>query len=321
MITSPSREGLTLRLVALLVTLALFATCAGSPEPSAPADSTPTATASPRPSPSPTAPTTAGPTAAAATAAPATAAPAMGPQGSFDVGDRSLYIECVGSGSPTFIVETGEGMPIQPMNSLRDALGERGLACSYDRANKGRSGVAPTPRSGLDVVSDLDALLAAASVPGPYVMVGHSAGGLFVQLYAKQFPDDVIGVVAMNPVPPFEAAVAEIFPELTAEDVEAETSYYEGENGESLDYAAASETIDSLPAPNVPFELLISTSEQCGDHEGCLRTYPIFEQIMSDLADSWPQGIVTQIDTGHELFLRQDEVLEVVDSVFSRTER
>jgi pimeloyl-ACP methyl ester carboxylesterase len=241
-------------------------------------------------------------------------------QGSFDVGGRDLYIECVGDGSPTFVVETGEGMDIEPMNGLRDALGERGTACTYDRANKGRSGTAPTPRTGLDVVSDLHALLDAADIPGPYVLVGHSAGGLFVQLYAKTYPEDVAGVLAMNPVPPYDAVVEAGFPGLTAEERAGEITYFAGENGESLDYAAASRELAAARASvDVPFELLISTIAQCADPEDiCGRSYASYETLMRDVAESWPQGHFSQLEAGHELFAETEDVLRVIDSMLAR---
>jgi pimeloyl-ACP methyl ester carboxylesterase len=59
---------------------------------------------------------------------------------------------------------------------------------------------APTPRTAEDVVADLHALLTAAKVPGPYVLAGHSDGGLFVQLYASKHPDEVAGLVLIDSV-------------------------------------------------------------------------------------------------------------------------
>ena len=75
-------------------------------------------------------------------------------------------------------------------------------ACSYDPANGlwGRSDPAPTPRSGKDIVADLHALLDAAKVPGPYVLAGHSDGGLFAELYASKHPNEVAGLVLIDAV-------------------------------------------------------------------------------------------------------------------------
>ena len=75
-------------------------------------------------------------------------------------------------------------------------------ACSYDPANGpwGRSDPAPTPRTGQDIIADLRALLTAAKVPGPYVIAGHSNGGLFAQLYAAKHPHEIAGLVLLDAV-------------------------------------------------------------------------------------------------------------------------
>jgi pimeloyl-ACP methyl ester carboxylesterase len=130
-----------------------------------------------------------------------------------DIGaGRSLYLECVGTGSPTVILEPGEGAPRDAMDVVRDALKEIYQVCSYDRANKGQSSTAPTPRTAQDIVDDLAALLAAAQIPTPYLIVGSSAGGTFVQLYAARHPDQVMGVLAMNSVPPAEVWFEDALP-------------------------------------------------------------------------------------------------------------
>jgi len=76
--------------------------------------------------------------------------------------------------------------------------------CSYDHPNgpRSRSEHAPTPRTARDFVADLHALLAAARVPGPYVLAGHSNGGLFTLLYASTRPRQVAGLVLIDAVHP-----------------------------------------------------------------------------------------------------------------------
>ena len=207
------------------------------------------------------------------------------------------------------------------MNGLKQALAERGTACSYDRANQGRSGSAPVPRTASEIVADLNTLLSAASVPGPYVLMGHSAGGMFVQMYARTFPENVAGVIAMNPVPPFAEWREQGFPEMTKQEREGEMAYYEGENGESFDYRASSEQIAEAPAPpNVPFEMLLSTIAQCDSPDDiCGRTYPAYEAIMETVSQEWPDGGFSQVESGHEIYVGDLEaVLAIVDRVLAR---
>jgi pimeloyl-ACP methyl ester carboxylesterase len=125
---------------------------------------------------------------------------ASGPySGRFDIGGRKLFLHCTGSGSPTVVFQGGlttDWVPVQ------NRVARFTRACSYDPANGlwGRSDPAPTPRTAKDVVADLHALLAAAKVPGPYVLAGHSDGGLFVQLYASKHPNEVAGLVLIDAV-------------------------------------------------------------------------------------------------------------------------
>ena len=165
---------------------------------------------------------------AARTATPAAASPvATGDvAGLVDIGGRSLWLECQGQGSPTVILEAGllSRSDIWSRDS-HDPAGERTLVlpgvaaftrvCAYDRPGTigevnpdldpdgplfypSRSDPVPQPRTAKDLVADLHALLDAAAVPGPYVLVGHSAGGLVVRLYASTYPDEVVGMVLVD---------------------------------------------------------------------------------------------------------------------------
>jgi pimeloyl-ACP methyl ester carboxylesterase len=74
--------------------------------------------------------------------------------------------------------------------------------CAYDRANLGYSGKAPKPRTYLDMARDLHALLVNAPIEGPYILVGHSMGGMLVRMYADQYPEDVLGLVLVDSAHP-----------------------------------------------------------------------------------------------------------------------
>lgn len=119
--------------------------------------------------------------------------------GSVDIGGRQIFLRCTGQGSPTVVLEGGTTADWLP---IHDAVAQVTRVCSYDRANGpwSRSDPAPMPRSGRDVVDDLHAVLAAAKVPGPYLLAGHSNGGLFAQLFARLHGDEVAGLVLIDSV-------------------------------------------------------------------------------------------------------------------------
>jgi pimeloyl-ACP methyl ester carboxylesterase len=131
-------------------------------------------------------------------------------------GGRRLWLECRGQGSPTVVLEAGAGNDADIWDAI--ALGPEsgemavlpGVAaftrvCAYDRPGTGldadhrsRSDPVPMPRTAADAVADLHALLRAAGVPGPYVLVGHSLGGIIGRLYAATYPDEVAGLVLVD---------------------------------------------------------------------------------------------------------------------------
>ncbi len=140
-------------------------------------------------------------------------------------------------------------------------------------------------------------------------------------MYARTYPEDVAGVIAMNPVPPFAEWREQGFPEMTKQERAAEIAYFEGENGESFDYRVSSEQIAEAPAPpDVPFEMLISTIAQCESPDDiCGRTYPANEAIMESVSREWPDGGFSQVESGHEIYIGDLEaILAIVDRVLAR---
>jgi len=134
-------------------------------------------------------------------AAPPTIVPTGRHSGWFDIGGRRLFLRCVGHGSPTVVFEGGL---TTDWYDLQNQLSGFTRVCSYDHPNGpwSRSDPAPTPRTARDYVADLHALLRVARVPGPYVLAGHSNGGLFTQLYASIHPGQVAGLVLIDAVHP-----------------------------------------------------------------------------------------------------------------------
>lgn len=116
-----------------------------------------------------------------------------------DIGGRSLYLECTGEGSPTVVLEGGV---VSDWAAVQPEVASQTRVCSYDRPDAPQSHSDPTSdRTAQQVVDDLHALLEASGETGPYVLVGHSLGGIYVQLYAYQYPDEVAGLVLVDPTP------------------------------------------------------------------------------------------------------------------------
>lgn len=120
-----------------------------------------------------------------------------------DVGGHKLHISCTGSGSPTVILEAGLGEPAAMMSGwIQPGVATATKVCVYDRAGKGWSEPAETPQGGLGIATDLHTLLGRAKIDGPYVLAGHSSGGVYMQVFAARYPDQVAGVVLLDSQPP-----------------------------------------------------------------------------------------------------------------------
>jgi pimeloyl-ACP methyl ester carboxylesterase len=141
---------------------------------------------------------------------------------------REVYLECRGEGSPTVILESGGGLaasqwsvlaPGSPLTAVFPAVSQFTRVCAYDRPGTvqvpdgaaSRSDPIPLPRTFADMVIELRELLAAADVPGPYVLAAHSMGGAVARLFAGQHPDDVAAFVSIDAA---NAAIYESFVEL-----------------------------------------------------------------------------------------------------------
>ena len=116
-----------------------------------------------------------------------------------DVGGHSLHINCIGQGSPTVILEAANlGMSAHWIR-VQQQVAQTTRVCAYDRAGLGWSERGPQPRDARQISSELHTLLAkAADTEGPYVLVGHSYGGLYTRMYAARYSEEVAGVVLVD---------------------------------------------------------------------------------------------------------------------------
>jgi pimeloyl-ACP methyl ester carboxylesterase len=119
-----------------------------------------------------------------------------------DVGDHRLHLNCTGTGSPTVVLEPGLGEPSTAMSWIAPNVATTTRVCVYDRAGRGWSESASGPQDGIQVATDLHSLLERAGEPGPYVLAGHSAGGIYVLNFAHLYPQQVAGVVLLDSMHP-----------------------------------------------------------------------------------------------------------------------
>lgn len=154
---------------------------------------------------------------------------------SVPIGERSLFIDCGGSGSPSVILEAGGGADGTAWHEVLPAVRRFTSACAYDRAGTGRSSAAPRPRTVQHMIDELELLLERAPIEPEYVLTGHSLGGLLARLYTSQHPEDVTGLVLLDPTS--EEQALRFWSSLPAEAM-AEFQLALRQSPEGLDYDA-----------------------------------------------------------------------------------
>jgi pimeloyl-ACP methyl ester carboxylesterase len=122
-----------------------------------------------------------------------------------DVGGHRLHINCTGTGSPTVVIDAGQGDWSTSWGPVQQEVAKTTRICTYDRAGLGWSEAGPHPRDAAQFAKELHTLLKNANVPGPYVMVGHSLGGASVRLFVSEHASEVAGVVFIDSMNPGQA--------------------------------------------------------------------------------------------------------------------
>ena len=265
------------------------------------------------------------------------------------VGARQVYLECHGSGRPTVVLQSGygNGADIWSAATAHPPAVAPGLAttnrvCAYDRPGTilsvdatgtplpsvlpGRSDQVPMPRTAAAVVTEWHDLLAAAGVPGPYLLVGHSIGGLFTVLYARTNPDQVAGMVLVDATPPAFASLLPAKSQALLKDSLKAPSPIPGYQYEGYDLDDILTSIEAAPAlrPAPSTMLFAGRPQQVSD--------PATQQFLNDAASVQDQaraefaagipGVTTTLvpDASHYIQVeRPDAVIEAVRAVASKT--
>ncbi len=117
------------------------------------------------------------------------------------IGSHRLQIHLEGKGAPVVVIDAGITDQLDKLRPLQERIARVTHVITYNRAGYGQSEPGPLPRHSGREAQELKTLLEKASVPGTYVLVGHSLGALNIQVFASKYPDDVAGIVLLDPPP------------------------------------------------------------------------------------------------------------------------
>jgi len=137
------------------------------------------------------------------------------PDQMISVGTHRLQIHEEGTGTPAVVIDSGLADTLDKLAPLQDRVARTAQVITYNRAGYGQSEPGPLPRDGGREAEELKVLLENASVPAPYVLVGHSLGAFNMMVFASKFPEEVAGMVLLDP-PPLSFALGKEYPDLGA---------------------------------------------------------------------------------------------------------
>jgi len=228
-----------------------------------------------------------------------------------DIGGYKLHLRCAGAGAPVVILDAGAGDTLETWDWVFPDVRKFTRVCAYDRAGLGKSDVSPVPRTSEGIVEELQALLSHARVVGPYVLVGHSFGGLNMRLFAARHPEDVTGLVLVDATPDdFPGQDAALLSPGEAEKMRTVRGLAPPAFLAELDGMAVSASAVRAAKPTaVPVIVLTSGLNGAGP-----AMIDLWMRLQKRMASSFPNGrqIVIE-DSGH--YIQFDRPEYVVDAI------
>ncbi|MFC2130757.1 alpha/beta fold hydrolase [Bacteroidota bacterium] len=119
-------------------------------------------------------------------------------------GDKNLFVKILGQGNIPVVIETGWGSLSFEWEAIQKELAKNTTVITYDRAGYAESPSSSFPRASAQVAGELYTMLKTSGVPGPYILVGHNGGGLYMQHFAKMFANEVAGMVLVDSISQFD---------------------------------------------------------------------------------------------------------------------
>jgi pimeloyl-ACP methyl ester carboxylesterase len=230
------------------------------------------------------------------------------------VGNTKLHYELAGSGGATVVLESGLGDGLDSWDEVFPAIARFARVVRYDRAGYGESQLGNEPRTITQIATDLHALLHGAKLPPPYVLVGHSLGGWIIRGFAHLYPDEVAGLVFVDPGT--EAIFKNAPKDLVQKDAEAQEKSLQGSPGGMAEWMQMKNQLASgftevsafHPPPDVPTMLMIANRDRP----------PGWAAAVLELYAPWVERaaagyIVLTADSSH--YIQRDEPPAVIAAV------
>jgi pimeloyl-ACP methyl ester carboxylesterase len=239
---------------------------------------------------------------------------------SFDVGGHKLHLRCQGkgsSGSPTVVYLHGLGGDGSDVESISSPLAGQVRVCTYDRVNVGRSDSDPGRHTGADSVRDLHALLEAAGVPGPYLLVGFSFGGLLAIMYAGTYPDQVMGLLSLDGSLPTDDQVDQLIPAGERDQVMAEQEA----NRERVEFYRTVDQAKALVAkvPDVPVTYMAARPVELPPNWPVKRMQAFIRAKQVQFTKTVANGRLVEVQSSHDIDLEKPGlVIQEVQRILER---
>jgi D-alanyl-D-alanine carboxypeptidase len=257
-------------------------------------------------------------------------------------GGRKMYLECRGTGSPTVVLISGTlgahddwtdlidpknptGAPKPGESAVFPQVSKFTRVCAYDRPGTTRNDHTVTdstpvrqPTTAQQGVADLHALLTAAREPGPYILVGHSWGGLIARLFASTYPDEVSGLVLVDSASEF--LKSSLTPAQWAKYIKATKKLIESNGLEAPDHARTLALLHGTQKVRAIPVVVLTSDKRFDFGAGGPETWPAWRTAQDRLAKLLNAKHISKTNSGHAVQMEQpqlviDAIRQVVEAV------